>query len=112
MFRPQALGENGAAMPIRRPAILLSVLALLAGALVGCASPAPTVLQVPGDAATITEAADRIAPGGLILVEPGTYTEAVVLDTPDVTLRGLDRNAVIIDGEGIRPQGVLVIADG
>ena len=96
-----------------RPARLLLAAALAAAGLTACASPpAPTVLTVPADVPTITDAADRIAPGGLILIEPGTYTEAVVIDTPDVTLRGLDRNAVIIDGEGIRPQGVLVIADG
>ncbi|WP_374947514.1 nitrous oxide reductase family maturation protein NosD [Agreia sp.] len=73
---------------------------------------APAVLTVPTDAKTIADAADRIAPGGLILIEPGVYTETVSIDTEDVTLRGLDRNAVIIDGEGLRPEGVVVTADG
>ncbi len=95
-----------------RLARLVLVAALAAAGLTGCAPEAPRVLTVPTDAPTISDALDRIAPGGLILIEPGTYTEAVVIDTQDVTLRGLDRNAVIIDGEGIRPQGVLVIADG
>ncbi|PJJ73228.1 parallel beta helix pectate lyase-like protein [Diaminobutyricimonas aerilata] len=73
---------------------------------------APAVVTVPTDAPTITEAVDRVAEGGLVLVEPGTYTETVVIDTEGVTLRGLDRNEVVIDGEGLRPEGVVVIADG
>lgn len=98
-------------------AAALAAAVLVSGALVSCAGTGDggdreQVIQVPRDAATIAEAAERIAPGGLILLEPGTYTETVLLNTPGVTLRGLDRNQVIIDGEGIRPQGVLVIADG
>ena len=73
---------------------------------------APSVVTVPTDAETITDAVDRVAEGGLVLVEPGTYTETVVVDKEGVTLRGLDRNDVVIDGEGLRPEGVVVIADG
>ena len=82
--------------------------------LVGCAQPATTadVVRVPEDAATIGEAVDRVAEGGLVLVEPGTYRESVLIDTAGVTLRGTDRNEVIIDGEGLRANGVQVIADG
>lgn len=70
------------------------------------------VVNVPQDAATITEAVDRVAEGGLIVVSPGTYNESVTIDKPDVTLRGTDRNTTIIDGEGRRPFGVVAIADG
>ena len=68
--------------------------------------------MVPADAATITEAVSLVAEGGLILVSPGTYPESVTINKNDVTLRGTDRNAVIIDGEGLRSNGVQVTADG
>ncbi|WP_257021796.1 nitrous oxide reductase family maturation protein NosD [Leifsonia sp. AK011] len=84
--------------------------------LAGCAPLAPSadqeLVRVPADAPTISEAMERVAPGGVVLVAPGTYTESVTIATDDVTLRGEDRNTVIIDGEGRRSQGVLVIADG
>lgn len=70
------------------------------------------VVRVPADAATITEAVAAVAPGGLVLIEAGTYPEAVVVDKPDVTVRGLDRNGVVVDGEGERAIGILGIADG
>lgn len=69
-------------------------------------------MRVPADAATITDAVAQVAPGGVVLVAPGTYRESVTMSTPDVTLRGEDRAAVVIDGEGLRPNGVQVIADG
>jgi parallel beta-helix repeat protein len=69
-------------------------------------------LRVPADATTIQAAVDRIAPGGVIVVDPGTYAETVTIATPDVTIRGADRNATVIDGRGARPYGVVAIADG
>ena len=36
----------------------------------------------PPDAATIQEAVDRAEPGGLVLIDPGVYREAVVVTTP------------------------------
>lgn len=78
----------------------------------GTTDPAPSVVTVPTDVATITEAVALVAEGGLVLVEPGVYTESVVISTDGITLRGLDRNEVIIDGEGLRPEGIVVIADG
>ncbi len=51
-------------------------------------------------------------PGDLVLVEAGTYHEAVVVKTPGITLRGTDRNAVILDGGDEFENGVLVAADG
>lgn len=71
-----------------------------------------SVVRVPADAPTLAEAAETVAAGGLILVSPGVYRETVVLTTPDVTLRGTDRDGVVIDGEGLRPNGVQVVADG
>ncbi|MBI4260342.1 MAG: right-handed parallel beta-helix repeat-containing protein, partial [Actinobacteria bacterium] len=75
-------------------------------------SPGPTI-RVPQDAATIQEAVDRAEPGGLVLVSPGVYHEAVRVTTPFITIRGTDRNEVILDGELTRPNGIHVLeADG
>ncbi|WP_116953019.1 right-handed parallel beta-helix repeat-containing protein [Jiangella endophytica] len=70
------------------------------------------LVRVPADAATISEAVGAVAEGGLVLVDAGTYPEAVVVDKADVTIRGADRDAVVVDGEGERAIGILGIADG
>lgn len=96
----------------------LALVTLAAGlALAACGSgskPVPklALVRVPADAPTIQAAADRVAPGGMILVSPGVYNETVQVTTPDVTVRGEDRNRVIIDGGGLRPYGIVGEADG
>ena len=76
------------------------------------AGPASTV-HVPDDAATIQEAVDRARPGGLVLIDPGVYREAVVVTTPYLTIRGMDRNDTILDGDFELANGIHVIeADG
>lgn len=113
MFLPRARRGRGTS-----GAVLLVGLAAILGACADSDSSSPpdgdtqAVVRVPQDAASLTAAVDRVAPGGLILVSPGTYEESVTIDKPDVTLRGADRNATIIDGEGRRPFGVVGIADG
>lgn len=99
-------------------ALALSIALVTAGALLtACAGAAPqaapqsAVVRVPGDVPTISGAMERVAPGGLVLVSPGTYPETVTIEKPGVTLRGTDRNDVVIDGGGIRPEGVVVLAD-
>ncbi|MGZ4211071.1 MAG: cupredoxin domain-containing protein, partial [Actinomycetota bacterium] len=70
-------------------------------------------IRVPADQPTIQRAVDRARPGDLILVSPGTYPEAVIVVTPFLTIRGTDRNAVILDGGFTKPNGIHVIeADG
>jgi plastocyanin len=70
-------------------------------------------IGVPTDHATIQAAVDAASPGDLILIEPGTYPEAVRVTTPYLTLRGTDRNAVILDGGFELANGVHVLeADG
>ncbi len=47
----------------------------------------------------IQAAVDAATPRDLILVAPGVYEEHVqVHDTPELTIRGLDRDAVVVDG--------------
>jgi len=68
---------------------------------------------VPQDYPTIQAAVDAAGPGDLILIDRGTYREEVRVTTPGLTLRGVDRNEVVIDGEFQRPNGVSVLfADG
>jgi hypothetical protein len=72
-----------------------------------------TTIRVPLDKPTIQEAVNAAAPGDLVLVAPGTYAEAVLVRTPYLTIRGEDRNTVVLDGEQKRANGIHVVeADG
>lgn len=69
--------------------------------------------SVPADYPTIQAAVDAAGAGDLILIERGVYKEEVTVITPGLTLRGTDRNEVVIDGEFQRSNGVKVLfADG
>ena len=70
-------------------------------------------IRVPQDQTTIQGAVDAADPGDLVLIGPGTYHEAVRVLTPYLTIRGTDRNTVILDGELMLANGIHVIeADG
>lgn len=67
---------------------------------------------VPDEFDTIQAAVDAAEPRTLIMVEPGIYRQSVdVLETEQLTIRGRDRNEVILDGEFERAIGVNVHAD-
>jgi hypothetical protein len=70
------------------------------------------VLRVPQDHSTIQGAVDAASPGDTVLVDEGTYAEAVTISTNGLVLRGVDRNLVILDGEDRLANGVSVTADG
>ncbi len=71
------------------------------------------VRRVPEDHDSIQRAVEAAEPRDLVSVGPGVYREAVeVLDTPHITIRGRDRNEVILDGEHTRQNGVTVTVDG
>lgn len=70
--------------------------------------PEGTIL-VPQDHDTIQAAVDAAEEGDLILVDEGTYTEAVDVTTPDITIRGVDRNTVILDGGFELENGIRVL---
>lgn len=73
----------------------------------------PRALRVPAQVPTIQAAVDAARPGDLILIAPGVYAEEVVVTAPGLTLRGEDRNRVILDGGFSRANGVKVLgADG
>jgi len=69
-------------------------------------------IRVPQDRPSVQAGVDAAAPGDLVLIAPGTYREAVAVSTPRITLRGRDRNAVVLDGEFQRQNGVEIEADG
>jgi hypothetical protein len=94
--------------------LLVSTVALFAG----CAAPADTetaedsteILAVPADFDTISDAVQAAEEGDTVLVSAGIYRETVTIDTAGITLRGEDRNAVVIDGEVLRGNGIVVTA--
>ncbi|MBC3986696.1 right-handed parallel beta-helix repeat-containing protein [Streptomyces sp. AC536] len=73
---------------------------------------AHVTIRVPADAPTISAAVSLARPGDLVLVAPGVYHESVRIDRPRVTLRGVSRDKVVIDGRLRQPNGVLVSAPG
>ena len=48
----------------------------------------------------------------MVLIEAGTYDGSVTVETEDITIRGVDRNRVIVQGDGEAENGFLVLSDG
>jgi len=69
-------------------------------------------IRVPDDHDTIQAAVDAARPGDLVLIAPGVYEEAVDVTVENLTIRGLDRNEVILDGGFELENGLRVLADG
>jgi hypothetical protein len=90
------------------------VLALLVPAAAGARRAADDVIRVPQDVPTIQAAVDATAPGDVVLVDRGTYPGGVVVPAskPRITIRGVDRNAVVFDGAETRDDAIDVLADG
>ncbi|WP_159622646.1 right-handed parallel beta-helix repeat-containing protein [Ruania rhizosphaerae] len=64
------------------------------------------VIRVPDDA-TLEEAGDLVEPGGLILISSGTYEGTLEVSADDVTVRGDDRNGVVLDGGLTASNGIV-----
>lgn len=60
---------------------------------------------------TIQSAVDVAAEGDTILIDAGVYYEKVVVTTPGLRIRGVDRDAVILDGQFTKNFGFDVNAD-
>ena len=99
----------------RAPLTVFTGLALLL-ALAGAASPSPSAstIRVPEDAPTLQRAIGQAAPGDTILLSAGTYGGGNVVPPQkhDITIRGVDRNKVILDGADLRKNAIVVHADG
>lgn len=94
-------------------ALAIAVVALLATACGGGAeqSSGPQTIRVPADHGTIQKAVDAANTGDIVLVAPGTYAESVHIKVPGITLRGEDRNTVILDGGDRLQNGVYITVD-
>ena len=76
------------------------------------AAPPARTIVAPGTFGSIQAAVDDARPGDMVLIDPGTYTEAITVETNDITLRGADRNTTILDGDNRLENGVMVLSDG
>lgn len=98
-----------------RVAAMTALLAtLLSGLLLAPRADAePRILRVPSQIRGIQEAIDAAKPGDMILVAPGVYPGdyTVPEEKHDLTIRGLNRNKVILDGEHERGVGITSLAD-
>jgi len=97
----------------RLAGVLLVGLAVLVTA--GAATPAASMtIRVPEDAATLGRAVAASAPGDTILLSAGTYPGGVLVppEKHDLTIQGVNRNAVVLDGANRRKNGIVVHADG
>ncbi len=72
----------------------------------------PKTLQVPADFATIQAAVDDAKPNDLVLIAAGTWHEEVIVRTPNIVIRGEDRNKVVLDGKDELANGIQVSANG
>jgi hypothetical protein len=71
-------------------------------------------LNVPADYPRLEDAIAASAPGDVILLAAGTYPGDVEVpeDKGGITIRGVDRNSVVFDGENVRRNAIDVTADG
>ncbi len=95
---------------------MLAGLALAASLVTGPASPAAarSEIHVPEDVPTLQQAIARAQPGDTIVLAPGMYPGGNVVPPAkhDITIRGADRNEVVLDGANQRRHGIVVHADG
>ncbi len=91
--------------------ILITATALM-GVLASCggsSSSDANVKRVPQDFKTIQEAVDAAVEGDLVLVDKGTYAEAVTVETDNIVIRGIDRNEVILEGDYSLDNGIRIV---
>jgi plastocyanin len=68
-------------------------------------------LFVPGDYRTIQAAVDAARSGTTIVVKPGRYREQILVETPNLVIRGVDRFRSVLDGRDALQTGIRVTAD-
>jgi hypothetical protein len=87
--------------------------AVTVAAALACRASAATLVVTTASVAyphytTIQSAVDAAASGDWILIDVGTYSEAVYITTPNLHLRGMDRNGVVLDGQHQVGNGIEV----
>jgi hypothetical protein len=97
----------------------VALLASLASAFATAATPVSPAssagdIHVPQDVPRLQLAIAKARPGDTIVLAAGTYPggNLVPPDKHDITIRGVDRNAVVLDGADRREHGIVVRADG
>jgi plastocyanin len=68
-------------------------------------------LIVPDDYRRIQAAVDAARSGTTIVVRPGRYREQVLVETPNLVIRGVDRFRSVLDGRDALQTGITVTAD-
>jgi parallel beta-helix repeat protein len=94
---------------------LLSLLAVVgSAALLPTMSAAAGQIRVPQDQQDLQAAIEAARPGDVILLDRGTYPGDVVVpeEVHDITIRGVDRNAVVFDGGDVRENAIHIEGDG
>jgi hypothetical protein len=106
-------GRHGTEVSLRVVAAAVAIAAVLAiyGALASDASgwggsSGSVNIVGKGHFTTIQGAVNASKPGGWVLIEPGVYHEAVVVTTPWLHIRGMNRNEVIVDGGHMVANGI------
>jgi len=66
------------------------------------------VLVVPKEFPTIQKAVNAAQPGSLVKIKPGTYREAVSVQTSNLTIKGVDRYRTVLHGSDRKGNGFLV----
>lgn len=84
-------------MSLRRQLIGCLLLTFLSSWAVQAQQIDPKEIRVPQDFKTIQQAVNAAQMGDTILIAPGIYQENLTVDKP-LTLRGADRDAVVLDG--------------
>src|SRR6266849_6004187 len=74
------------------------------------------ILRVPEEYSTIQAAVNAAVPGDMVSIgsntnPDGAYHESVTVKTPNITIRGRDRNTVILDGQYKLDDGFEVLAN-
>src|SRR5450631_922903 len=82
------------------------------GVLAAVESATGVTRRVPQDYPTIQNGVDAANPGDLVLIDKGEYNESVFVTTPSVTLRGVDRNSVVLNGKFELGTGIMVGGNG
>ena len=81
---------------------------------IGSAAAEGRILAVPGEFATPDAAIAAAQPGDVVLLDSGIYPGGYIVpeDKPGITIRGTDRNGVILDGQDMVNNAIEVEADG
>ena len=89
--------------------LMFFVATVVSGTGVELTSSSPAEIHVyPGE--SIQAAINAAAPGDTIIIHEGTYNEKLVVDK-SLTIEGVDKEQVILNGTGLSEKGISVEAD-